>query len=750
MEATPAPPTSTDPSPGELLLLNGRLGGTRQPLAVPLTAIGSQPGCDVRLDVEGVEELHCVIGCGPQGLVLRDLQSQSGTFLNGERVQNRQLCDGDFLTVGPFQFKVRLNPDFLYADLLNRHTPATQVPPIAEALLTQAAAVAAQQSALGEEEVKLLQRRQALEQQERQLAEHLEEKRQRLVQLTEQTQVARVALQAERTAHARHVEESRRSLEETQGRLAETKQRAEAERVRFRALRRRLKLRWQRHLKAERENFRRREEALAEEGRQLERESIHIREARNALTQAQLKWNGEAELGRRHLQDERDRLGTEQLAWQEARRREQEALTRREAELDRWETELADLGRRLVVEGRQNQKLRVEREREAEGLENRIRNLRRKLGEHEDALARNTQPAVTLNREGPADSTATQVVRPALPISQLSQVRLAVLGRAAENLADQRFQLLELWQTLTNTEQSWQSERAELLSDLEALGGRLLEREQDIRLREEVLKNREELVEQHREEVVVLRQQQESRQLRLHTRQTNWEGERDRLLAELQSKELLAERQLAGLVELRERWLKRRRQEVLALQSQRGQYEKLRQEAAALHKEWLSRSASLEDLQRTVAEQALVLEQFRQETLGQAPDAVAAERALEKHRRRWLNENGAALRSLKQQRQAAQAEMARLDERLREWQRQAQALHAQEAEFAERRVLWEHEQEIVESQQAALRLEVERSRKQRAAYERQIAQLRDEVDRVAEVLLNEGNNATKVAPPLAA
>jgi hypothetical protein len=752
MEATPVPPTSaaTAPSPGELVLLTGRLAGTRKPLSVPLTSVGRQPGCDVRLDVEGVEDLHCVIVCGAQGLVVRDLHSEAGTFLNGERVQNRPLLDGDLLTVGPFQFQTCLNPAFLQADLLLHAAAAPAAVPPPQALLTQAAAVAAQQSALGEEEAKLLQRRLALEQQEQQLASHLEEKRQRLVQLTEQTQTARAALQAERATHQEQVGQARQRLQEAQTRAENARNLAEAERGRFRALRRRLKQRWQRHLDAERHNFRRREEALAEEARQLDHEGRQLQEAKDALARAQLQWNGEAELGRRQLQDTREQLRREQQLWQAGRKREQEELERRGAELDRWETDLADLERRLVMEAQQSQKLRLEREKEVEGLENRARNLRRKLGELEQALARDRQAFRDSKGDGRATAPAPRPERPTPTPSEEALCRQAALEALAAELGDQRLQLLEVWRTLDQTELAWQRERVALLAELEALGGRLQEREQDIRLREGVLKNQEGVLARQHDEAVQLRQQLESWQLRFRTRQANWEGERDRLLSEVQARESLAERHLAGLADLRERWLKRRRQEVQAIQAQRAQYDKLRQEAAALRKEWLNRTAVLEDRQRAVAEQELALEQHRQETLAQAPDAVAVERALEKHRRRWLNDNAAALRALAQQRQAAQAELAQLDERFRVLQRQAQALHAGTAEFSEQRALWDHEQMVTQSAQNSLRQDVQRLQKQREAYEVQLARLQDEVDRVAGTLLNEGSVPPEAAPPLAA
>src|SRR5579862_630086 len=75
----------------------------------------------------------------------------------------------------------------------------------AAAVGIQTAAVAAQQVALTEEEIKLSERRVALENQEAQLAAHLEEKRQKLVQLGELAQTERTALEKERLAHEQTV-----------------------------------------------------------------------------------------------------------------------------------------------------------------------------------------------------------------------------------------------------------------------------------------------------------------------------------------------------------------------------------------------------------------------------------------------------------------------------------------------------------------------------------------------------------------
>jgi hypothetical protein len=178
----PAPPV------GELVVLNGRQCGARRALTQPATFLGRAQGCDVRLNVEGVEAFHCVVVCRPGDVVLRDLNSTQGTFVNGQRVSSVVLKDGDLLDVGPFRFRVLL-------PLTTPAAAAASVRPDPEqnALRIQAAAVAAQQAQLDEAEARLEEHRQALEQREQQWAAQLNEQRQALVDSTKRHEAERAS-----------------------------------------------------------------------------------------------------------------------------------------------------------------------------------------------------------------------------------------------------------------------------------------------------------------------------------------------------------------------------------------------------------------------------------------------------------------------------------------------------------------------------------------------------------------------------
>jgi pSer/pThr/pTyr-binding forkhead associated (FHA) protein len=64
--------------------------------------IGRNEDCDVTIDNLGVSRYHCEIVSKDGFFVLRDLKSNNGTFVNGKRVDNYNLNDGDEISIGKF------------------------------------------------------------------------------------------------------------------------------------------------------------------------------------------------------------------------------------------------------------------------------------------------------------------------------------------------------------------------------------------------------------------------------------------------------------------------------------------------------------------------------------------------------------------------------------------------------------------------------------------------------------------------
>lgn len=106
----------SDPSTGD------RIEGY---LPLPVT-IGRSEKCDMTLHSEAVSRKHALIAMTDNGLVVRDLNSANGIYVNGTRTKVESIGERDLIAVGPFNIYVarvadesRLDvPIFLKADFL--------------------------------------------------------------------------------------------------------------------------------------------------------------------------------------------------------------------------------------------------------------------------------------------------------------------------------------------------------------------------------------------------------------------------------------------------------------------------------------------------------------------------------------------------------------------------------------------------------------------------------------------------------
>ncbi|MBI1916224.1 MAG: FHA domain-containing protein [Planctomycetes bacterium] len=73
--------------------------------------LGRHPECDHQLYHPLVSRRHCQLTEADGRLVVRDLQSKNGTFVNGNRVTDAGvLCDGDEINLGCLIYRVCLSP----------------------------------------------------------------------------------------------------------------------------------------------------------------------------------------------------------------------------------------------------------------------------------------------------------------------------------------------------------------------------------------------------------------------------------------------------------------------------------------------------------------------------------------------------------------------------------------------------------------------------------------------------------------
>lgn len=750
-----------------VLLSKGKPTATRFGLARTLVVIGQTTDCDIHLKGRGVEARHCLLFQDADGLRVRDLGSAGGVRVNGQRIREAAICDGDTLQVGAVHLRLELAVHGLDSQALR------------DALRIQAAAVAAQQTALLEEEIRLQQRLSALAQQEKQLSTHLEEKRRKLIVLQEKAQAERTAQLNERTAYEQFVNRVQGDLTHAQRDLVDSQQRVQKERRRLSDLQRKLRQRWHRHWHAENQKLLLRQEEMANEECNLAKEGEQLQKQRESLASDRLRFNGEYELGRCQLRQAWKRLRDAQQQWRTRRRQERSALRLQRQELSATENRLLDTQNSVAQEQTQWSQAREKLEKEIEGLNNRIRHQRDVIFQNQQDIARidgllrarkqlRTDPGPSLSDAGIGDKiapaaegdtartsisseneepreqpalaanvdSAASASEAAVPDDSLA-ARLAHLEHLAGDLADQRAQLLEQWQKLAGLQQHWERDREQAAGELEAAAQQLQEQETNLTQKEQNLRSVAESLRKKHRELLQLRQHMVGFRARLRAREMGWEKERNQKLIEIRHREELIKHHFKSLGEIRRRWAVNRRLEVEKLRAERIATESLRKDYAELRQEWQRRCTVLDQEKRLLAEKNLALEQFRQEVLNQSDNAPAADRRVERLRRRWVTQNAHAIRALARDREALKAEMADLEARFAEVQKQAEDVTAAENTFLDKKIAWEHKQALLAAERARLKQELKIARAQSAASEQQLVLMTDEIERIARALLDE-------------
>ncbi len=104
----PLPPIPFDPRPDETMIARPEPheelvilhDDQRTVIDGPVVQIGRAPGCDIVLDDRNVSRRHAEIRRRGPVVVLVDLDSTNGTIVNGRRVREHPLADGDRITLG--------------------------------------------------------------------------------------------------------------------------------------------------------------------------------------------------------------------------------------------------------------------------------------------------------------------------------------------------------------------------------------------------------------------------------------------------------------------------------------------------------------------------------------------------------------------------------------------------------------------------------------------------------------------------
>ena len=92
------------------LITFGKKGNAKSfELSRPTTVIGRKTDADLRIPLGDISRAHCELVLTNGSVMLRDLDSSNGTFVNGTQVTETKLSAGDRIRVGPVTFTVQID-----------------------------------------------------------------------------------------------------------------------------------------------------------------------------------------------------------------------------------------------------------------------------------------------------------------------------------------------------------------------------------------------------------------------------------------------------------------------------------------------------------------------------------------------------------------------------------------------------------------------------------------------------------------
>ena len=92
-----------EPGTGMLVVVRGPNAASRFLLDRDVTTVGRHPDADIFLDDVTVSRRHAELHRTDEGVVVRDLGSLNGSYVNGERVEERLLFTSEELQIGRFK-----------------------------------------------------------------------------------------------------------------------------------------------------------------------------------------------------------------------------------------------------------------------------------------------------------------------------------------------------------------------------------------------------------------------------------------------------------------------------------------------------------------------------------------------------------------------------------------------------------------------------------------------------------------------
>jgi len=91
----------------KLKVVTGKNVGKEIPVTKKRFLIGRAEQCNLRPKSDAISRNHCAILVKDKGVLIRDLNSRNGTYINGEQIsEDTELDSGDHLQLGKLEFEI--------------------------------------------------------------------------------------------------------------------------------------------------------------------------------------------------------------------------------------------------------------------------------------------------------------------------------------------------------------------------------------------------------------------------------------------------------------------------------------------------------------------------------------------------------------------------------------------------------------------------------------------------------------------
>ena len=710
--------------PGQCILkvINGKNPGTIKTLTSAVTLLGEEKGCEIRLNSPQIEQLQCVIVETPQGFMVRNLYDCDKVKVNGEAMEQAVLHTGDELSVGPFSFYVEYAEAGMSAQ--QKLAPEDHLEEERQALRAQAAGVAAQQSALLQEELRLLQLEKALQEKEKQLGLHFQEKHLRQVQIQRTLKSRFIKLKQQETALIGTMKKQQENL------LSQTDA-ARFAQIRYEKLRNKLKSRKKTIARRQLAILATRNTAIDESMAKLSKEYDHIVKERKSLASAQELFQSTCETENRKLKESYDQLDSEQQQRSLKATTREIDLLHREKELSA-KLSLLDHNQLILEQNEKHWNTYLTRLKlEEEGLEKRILNLREKLPDCSWPLPN-------------MDSVATHQ-----PIFNMPADALMIqLEGMASHLDDQRLVLLEAWHNLEQRKIAWERQQNELLAEIDVAGNELGRKQKQIEQWELSLVQKEENLYHKESQLSVQRKHIEADQATLSLQLKSYETDRNVLIHEIEVRSGTMEKLGQLTHETRRELCQKGLRERDELQKEKLRLDEIRLSANNIWKDYQNRLHELEFQKQSLAIAELAVGRMTLELLSGTNVGVGADRRLEKIRKgialRFEEERNLILEG----KNHLQAGAVVFERQIRELAQRENELAIRSGDLAVAQASFDEIRQEVEKDKMLNLESIKILEGRNKLLETQIADLKSQVEKLHAVLIDETTNVKTTQAPM--